>query len=146
MMEIWLYLFQLYFKCKYLLICDNELDNWKGIEYSYHQQIPISIEKKTERFQDNNSLTLNRSIEEYYIWHGQNKLSLKTKLIRSGRNNGRNSQKWTGGGEGTLNPFQTDAQLTWPADFFPPFSPLWSLVPGWLEVKGQLKDGPESGQ
>ena len=66
-MEIGLYLFQLYFKCKYLLICDNELDNWKGIEYSYHQQIPISIEKKTERFQDNNSLTLNRSIEEYYI-------------------------------------------------------------------------------
>ena len=87
MMEIWLYLFQLYFKCKYLLICDNELDNWKGIEYSYHQQIPISIEKtkeKTQKFQDNNSLTLNRSIEEYYIWHGQNKLSLKTKLIRSG--------------------------------------------------------------
>lgn len=49
MMEIWLYLFQLYFKCKYLLICDNELDNWKGIEYSYHQQIPISIENKTKK-------------------------------------------------------------------------------------------------
>lgn len=71
-MEIRLYLFQLYFKCKYLLIRDNELDNRKGIEYSYHQQIPISIEKttttkKTERLQDNNSVTLNRSIEEYYI-------------------------------------------------------------------------------
>lgn len=49
MMEIWLYLFQLYFKCKYLLICDNELDNRKGIEYSYHQQIPISIEKNKRK-------------------------------------------------------------------------------------------------
>ena len=46
MMEIWLYLFELYFICKYLLIRDNELDNRKGIEYSYHQQIPISIENK----------------------------------------------------------------------------------------------------
>ena len=46
-MEI--YLFQLNFICKYLLIRDNELDNGKGIEYSYHQQIPISFEKKTKK-------------------------------------------------------------------------------------------------
>lgn len=140
MMEIWLYLFQVYFKCKYLLICDNQLDNRKGIEYSYHQQIPISIEKKnlkkTQRFQDNNSLTLNRSIEEYYIWHGQNKLSLKTKLIRSGRKNGWNSQKWTGGGEGALNPFQTPAQLTWLADFFPTVEPGSRLIRSKGPTKG----------
>lgn len=58
MMEIWLYLFQLYFKCKYLLICDNELDNWKGIEYSYHQQIPISIEKKQKKKHRNFRITI----------------------------------------------------------------------------------------